>query len=69
MEGQWGLPAEDPDLTKRKLAWVWDAGAHLMGRVTYEAMAAYWPSSTHASVPGMARPTDVGRAESSSGGR
>lgn len=47
MEGEWGLPPEDPELTKLKLAWVSDAGAHLMGRVTYEGMAAFWPSSTH----------------------
>jgi dihydrofolate reductase len=46
MEGEWGLPPEDPELTQTKLAWVWDAGAHLMGRVTYEEMASYWPSST-----------------------
>jgi hypothetical protein len=25
---------------------VWGAGAHLMGRVTYEEMAAFWPTST-----------------------
>lgn len=25
---------------------LWDAGAHLMGRVTYGDMAAYWPTST-----------------------
>ncbi len=48
MEGEWGLPPEDPELTKLKLAWVGEAGAHLMGRVTYEGMAGYWPSSTHA---------------------
>ncbi len=47
MEGQWGLPPEDPELTAVKLAWVRQAGAHLMGRVTYEAMAGYWPTSTH----------------------
>jgi dihydrofolate reductase len=46
MEGEWGLPPEDPELTKLKLAWVWDAGAHLMGRLTYEAMSGYWPTST-----------------------
>jgi hypothetical protein len=45
MEGEWGLPPEDPDLTQRKLAWVWEAGAQIMGRTTYEEMAAYWPSS------------------------
>ena len=48
MEGEWGLPPEDPELTKLKLECVRDAGAHLMGRVTYEAMAGYWPTSTHA---------------------
>ena len=48
MEGQWGLPPEDPELTELKLRWVREAGAHLMGRVTYEAMAGYWPTSTHA---------------------
>jgi dihydrofolate reductase len=48
MEGEWGLPPEDPELTKLKLEWVREAGAHLMGRVTYEAMAGYWPTSTHA---------------------
>jgi dihydrofolate reductase len=42
------IPPEDPNLTERKLAWVWDAGAHLMGRVTYEQMASHWPSSPHA---------------------
>ena len=26
---------------------VWAAGAHLMGRVTYEEMSSYWPTSTH----------------------
>ena len=25
---------------------MWGAGAHLMGRVTYEEMAAFWPTST-----------------------
>jgi dihydrofolate reductase len=48
MEGQWGLPPEDPELTQQKLAWLWEVGAHVMGRVTYEEMAAYWPSSTGA---------------------
>jgi dihydrofolate reductase len=47
MEGQWGLPSEDPELTEIKLALVREAGAHLMGRVTYEAMSGYWPTSTH----------------------
>jgi dihydrofolate reductase len=47
MEGLGGLPPEDPELTKTKLAWIWEAGAHLMGRNTYEEMAGFWPTSTH----------------------
>jgi dihydrofolate reductase len=47
MEGTAGLPGEDPKLTERKLAWLRETDAHLMGRVTYEEMASYWPSSTH----------------------
>ena len=46
MEGG-GLPAEDPELTRTKLDWIWQAGAHLMGRNTYDEMAGYWPTSTH----------------------
>jgi dihydrofolate reductase len=48
MEGGGGLPPEDPELTKTKLAWIWEGGAHLMGRNTYEEMAAFWPTSTAA---------------------
>jgi dihydrofolate reductase len=47
MEGGSGLATEDPELTRTKVAWLWEAGAHLMGRVTYEEMASYWPSPTH----------------------
>jgi dihydrofolate reductase len=46
MEGGGGLPPEDPELTQAKLDWVWQADAHLMGSVTYQEMASYWPSST-----------------------
>jgi dihydrofolate reductase len=42
----WGLPPEAPELTSRKLDWVRAAGAHAMGRATYEEMAAFWPSAT-----------------------
>lgn len=43
---EWGYQRED-DATKRwKLDSVQRAGAHLMGRVTYEQMAAVWPTST-----------------------
>jgi dihydrofolate reductase len=46
MEGTAGLPAEDPELTRMKMAWLWETGAHIMGRTTYQEMAGYWPSST-----------------------
>jgi dihydrofolate reductase len=46
MEGSWNLPPEDPKLTKLKVEWLWETGAHLMGRVTYEEMASFWPTST-----------------------
>ena len=38
---------EDADLVRWKLDRVAKAGAHLMGRTTYEEMASYWPQSTH----------------------
>jgi dihydrofolate reductase len=41
----WGVAPEDPELKRRKLEWLERVGAHLMGRVTYEEMASYWPSS------------------------
>ena len=43
--GGWGVPPEDPALKARKLDWLRDAGLHLMGRVTYEEMASFWPLS------------------------
>jgi dihydrofolate reductase len=43
--GGWGLPREDPSLKERKLEWMQDVGAHLMGRNTYEEMAEAWPTS------------------------
>jgi len=36
----------DPRVRQWILDSVWGAGAHLMGRVTYEEMASTWPSST-----------------------
>ena len=41
-----GGEPEHPDVVARKLAWVAAAGAHAMGRVTYEEMAGFWPTST-----------------------
>jgi dihydrofolate reductase len=46
--GSWGLPPEDPALKRRKLEWMRDVGFHLMGRATYEEMAAFWPVSDDA---------------------
>ena len=37
---------EDAELIRWKLDRVAKAGAHLMGRATYQEMAAYWPHST-----------------------
>jgi dihydrofolate reductase len=46
MEGTAGLPAEDPELTRAKMTWLWETGVHIMGRATYQEMAGFWPSST-----------------------
>lgn len=40
-----GVP-EDPECKQIKLDWIWQAGTHAMGRITYEEMAAHWPDST-----------------------
>jgi dihydrofolate reductase len=42
----WGYESEDETTKRWKLDSVYGAGAHLMGRVTYEDMAAFWPTST-----------------------
>jgi dihydrofolate reductase len=44
--GDWGLPPEHPDVRAWKVASLRRAGTHIMGRVTYEQMAAYWPTAT-----------------------
>lgn len=41
----WGLLAEHPDVRAWKVALVRQAGTHIMGRVTYEGMAAHWPAA------------------------
>jgi len=46
--GGWGLPPEDPALKEHKLGWMDDVDLHLMGRNTYEEMAALWPLSDDA---------------------
>jgi dihydrofolate reductase len=40
-----GVPPEDPALKARKLDWLRDADLHLMGRVAYEEMSGFWPTS------------------------
>jgi dihydrofolate reductase len=44
-EGDWGLPAEHPEVRAWKIASLRRVGTHIMGRVTYEEMAEYWPKS------------------------
>lgn len=38
---------EDDELVQWKLDRISNVGAHLMGRVTYQEMAAHWPNSDH----------------------
>ena len=45
-EGDWGLPAEHPDVRAWKVASLRQAGTHIMGRVTYEQMATHWPTAS-----------------------
>jgi len=45
-EGDWGLPAEHPDVRAWKVASLRQAGTHIMGRVTYEQMAGHWPNAS-----------------------
>jgi len=42
----WGLPPEEDDVVAWKTASLREAGTHIMGRVTYEVMAAVWPQET-----------------------
>jgi dihydrofolate reductase len=45
-QGDWGLPPEHPDVQAWKVASLQRVGTHIMGRVTYEEMASYWPNAT-----------------------
>ncbi len=45
-EVEWAFPGIDTELTEWIVQKLWQAGAHLMGSVTYHDMADYWPSST-----------------------
>ena len=42
----WGLPPEEDEVVAWKAASLREAGTHIMGRVTYEEMAAVWPNET-----------------------
>lgn len=42
----WGLPPEVDEIVAWKAASLREAGTHIMGRTTYEAMASVWPKST-----------------------
>jgi dihydrofolate reductase len=42
----WGLPPEDDEIVAWKAASLREAGTHIMGRSTYEAMASVWPTAT-----------------------
>ncbi len=42
-----GGEAEHPDVVARKMLWITQAGLHAMGRVTYEQMSGFWPTSTN----------------------
>jgi dihydrofolate reductase len=37
---------DDPEVEKYSVSRLWEAGTHIMGRVTYEGMASFWPGSS-----------------------
>lgn len=45
-EGDWRLGPEHPDVRAWKISSLRRVGTHIMGRVTYQQMAAHWPSAT-----------------------
>ncbi|GLZ78450.1 riboflavin biosynthesis protein RibD [Actinorhabdospora filicis] len=44
---------DDPEQEEYFVSRLWEAGAFLMGRNTYEAMAGYWPTADHPSAKPM----------------
>lgn len=44
--GDWRLAPEHPDVRAWKVASLRQVGTHIMGRVTYQQMAAHWPNAT-----------------------
>ena len=49
----WILQDFDDETAKREVEKLWQAGAHLMGGVTYGDMAAHWPTSKEPYAPPM----------------
>ncbi|MEV0234005.1 dihydrofolate reductase family protein [Nonomuraea sp. NPDC050786] len=47
------MSIDDPQQERYFVSRLWEAGAFLMGRNTYEIMAGYWPSSDHPSAKAM----------------
>jgi len=49
----WEALPDDDEAEERLIARLRRAGTHIMGRVTYEGMAQYWPNSSHPVAPVM----------------
>jgi dihydrofolate reductase len=47
------MSIDDPEQEEYFVGQLWTAGAFLMGRTTYEAMAGFWPTSDHPSARAM----------------
>ncbi|MBX6424966.1 MAG: dihydrofolate reductase family protein [Variibacter sp.] len=54
-EREWVFPGVDAEVTEWIVQRLWEARAHLVGRVTYQDMATHWPSSTEPYAPSMNR--------------
>lgn len=47
------MSIDDPEQEEYFVSRLWEAGAFLMGRNTYESMAGFWPTSDHPSAKAM----------------